>query len=521
MFCNTRVVHSRLISPFARVFAMPFSRGLRAGNLAAFLAATFFLASLPAQADVSLARIFANGMVLQQGMKVPVWGSGTEGEEVTVAFQGQRLTTKVKDGKWMVRLNPLKANSTSEALKVDARNRVTIDDVLVGEVWICSGQSNMELALKTSFESKKDIEASANPNIRLLTITKRKENEPVSEIGNRDIWMPCRPDSVTPFSAVAYYFGRSLQKSLDVPVGLIHTSWGGSPAEVWMSHEALAANSDYLVNILDAYDKLSDDAKQPKDPKKRAAWKPSELYNGMIYPLAPFAVKGAIWYQGESNAGRAAQYRTLFADMIKNWRQLWGQQEFSFLAVQLAPYDPKHTLEQINAAPMESNWAELREAQVHATKVLPKVGIAVITDVGEKDDIHPKHKIPVGERLALAARGISYGEKIEFSGPMFRSMSTKNDKALGVERAIITFDHVGGGLEAHDGDLKGFAIAGADKKFVWAKAEILPDNKLAVWSPDVKKPVAVRYGWADFPVVNLWNKDGLPASPFRTDEPKK
>jgi sialate O-acetylesterase len=468
------------------------------------LAAAITIAVLPARADVALARVFGNGMVLQQGMKVPVWGTGTEGEEVTVAFQGQRFTTKVKDGKWIVRLNPLKANASPESLKVDARSRVTVDDVLVGEVWICSGQSNMELKLKDSFESKADIEASTNPNIRLLTITKRKENEPVSEIGLKDI------------SAVAYYFGRSLQKSLDVPVGLIHTSWGGSPAEVWMSHEALASNPAYALEILDDYDKKVAAGKKP-------GWKPSELYNGMIYPLAPFAAKGAIWYQGESNAGRAAQYRTLFPDMIKNWRQLWGQTEFSFLAVQLAPFDgnKKRPLEQILAELGESNWAELREAQVHATKILPKVGIAVITDIGEKDDIHPKKKAPVGERLALAARGVSYGEKIEYSGPMFKSMSTKTDKALGVERAILTFDHVGSGLEAHDGDLTGFSIAGADKKFVWAKTEILPDNKLAVWSPDIKKPVAVRYGWADFPVVNLWNKDGLPASPFRTDEPKK
>ena len=233
----------------------------------------------------------------------------------------------------------------------------------------------------------------------------------------------------------------------------------------------------------------------------------------MIAPLIPYAIKGAIWYQGESNAGRAQQYRTLFADMIRNWRRDWGQGDFTFLAVQLAPWDKgkKRSLEAITEKPGESDWAELREAQGLATKMLPNVGMAVITDIGDKDDIHPTKKKPVGERLALEARGIAYGEKVEYLGPIYKKMEANGGQAM------ISFDHTDGGLEARDGNLKGFAICGPDKKFVWAQAEIRGD-KVIVTNPEVSQPMAVRYGWSDFPVVNLWNKAGLPASPFRTDD---
>jgi sialate O-acetylesterase len=280
-----------------------------------------------------------------------------------------------------------------------------------------------------------------------------------------------------------------------------------------MSERVLTSNADYKRDILEAYQAAM--AKQGTNTGKaaRVQWKPTELYNGMIAPLIPFAIKGAIWYQGESNAGRAQQYRDLFADMIRNWRQDWGEGDFTFLEVQLAPFDKgkKRSLDVITEKPVESDWAELREAQLLATKTLPNVGLAVITDVGEKDDIHPKKKAPVGGRLALAARGIAYREKIEYSGPLYKSMKVKGDKA------ILTFDHANSGLGARDGELKGFTVCGSDKTFVWAKAEIDGD-KVVVSSPDVSKPEAVRFGWADYPVVNLWNKAGLPASPFRTDD---
>ena len=477
--------------------------------------------SLVARADVKLHGLFSDNMVLQRGATVPVWGWADDGEEVTVEFRDQKVTTKAKSGQWMVRLKKLKAGGP-EDLKVTGKNSVTLKNVLVGEVWIASGQSNMEFAMRDSFEAGKDIAASGNPMIRLYTVPKLKANAPTNNV--YAAWQECGPKTSPGFSAVAYYFARDLQTALQVPVGVIHTSWGGSPAEVWMSESVLAANPSYQRDILDTYtdalkrvpeliaqyEKEAAEAKEQGKPftKRRPGkpgWKPTELYNGMIAPLIPYAIQGAIWYQGESNAGHAWQYRTLFADMIKNWRHDWGQGNFTFLEVQLAPFMA------IKDEPAESAWAELREAQMLATKVLPKVGIAVITDVGEEKDIHPKKKEPVGARLALAARAIAYGEKLVYSGPTYRSMKVRADKA------IVNFDSVGGGLEAHEGDLKGFAIAGEDKRFVRAKAEI-EGSQVVVSNPAVSKPVAVRYGWADYPVVNLWNKEGLPASPFRTDD---
>ncbi|MEI2722251.1 MAG: sialate O-acetylesterase [Verrucomicrobiota bacterium] len=330
---------------------------------------------------------------------------------------------------------------------------------------------------------------------------------------------------------MGYYFGRDLQQVRQVPVGLIGTYWGGTPAEAWMSREAFEINPRYVREILEpsaAADKTwrqataafekekAEAATAGTNFTKQAPGRPwggnSELYNAMIAPLIPYAIKGAIWYQGESNAGRAEQYRTLFPDMIRCWRRDWGQGDFPFLAVQIAPWDrnKKRPLEQINVQPVESDWAELREAQLLATQVLPQVGMAVITDVGDKDDIHPTKKVPVGARLALAARAIAYGEKTEFSGPIYRRLAIKGNQA------ILHFDHARKGLEARGGVLQGFAICGEDRKFVWAKAEIVGDT-VVVSSPEVPHPVAVRYGWADFPEVNLWNKEGLPASPFRTD----
>ena len=481
-----------------------------------------------AHADVKLPALFSDNMVLQQSVRVPVWGWADEGEQVTVSFRNSKVTAITKAGKWQVTIARLKPGGPDQ-LTVSGKNTITLSNVMVGEVWVCSGQSNMEWPLSASFESQRDIAGATNSMLRLFTVPKLKADEPVADI--KASWVESNPETTPKFSAVAYYFGRALQAARKVPVGLIHTSWGGSPAEVWMRQQVLEANPEYKKSILDQYatdlKKYQDDLavfereqeelkKQGQTSDKKAPqkphWKPAELYNGMIAPLLPFAIKGAIWYQGESNAGRAYQYRSLFADMIRNWRQDWGQGDFTFLAVQLAPWDKskKRSLEEITATPVDSDWAELREAQVIATQTLPKVGIAVITDVGDKDDIHPTRKMPVGERLALSARGISYGEKIVDSGPTYKSMKVNGD------RVVLTFNHLGRGLEARDGELKGFSIAGADQKFVWAKATIQGD-KVIVSSSKVPKPVAVRYGWADYPVVNLWNKDGLPASPFRTD----
>jgi len=473
------------------------------------------------QADFKIAPVFSDNMVLQQGQPVPVWGWADDGEIVTVKFRGRKVSTTARNGKWAVNLRRLKAGGP-DVFTVSSKTRTQeFQNVLVGEVWVCSGQSNMEWPMSQTYEPAAAIASATNAFIRLFEVPNVRSDMPSVVINS--VWRECSPEVIKGFSAVGYYFGRELQKTRRVPIGLIRTDWGGSPAEVWMSRESLEINPRYQKEILDPYPaaektyreayaawerEKAEAEKVGKEFKKWApwqTWKPSELYNGMIYPLLPYAFKGAIWYQGESNAGRAEQYRTLFPDMIRCWRRDWRQGDFPFLLVQLAPFKP------IKDQPDESDWAELREAQLLSTKTLPNVGMAVITDVGDPKDIHPTKKQPVGERLALAARALAYGEKLEYSGPTYRSAKIEGN------RVILRFDHVGKGLAARDGALKGFALCGDDRRFVWADAEIVGDT-VQVSSPKVAKPVAARYGWADCPVVNLWNKDGLPASPFRTDD---
>lgn len=486
------------------------------------ICAVCFGTTLSVKAQLQLPAMFSDNMVLQQGVPVTIWGWANEGDKVTVKFREHTVSATTHNLKWSVELRPLKAGGP-DTLTISAKSgTVQLANVLVGEVWVCSGQSNMEFPLRGSFQSEADIAAATNTLIRLFRVPRAKLEAPTVLISSS--WKECSPETAAAFSAVGYYFGRDLQTARKVPVGLIQSDWGGSPAEVWMSREALEINDRYRAEILEAGDKAWNKyqanlvyykvkkalaEKKGEEFKKHPpsfGWRPTELYNGMIAPLIPYTIKGAIWYQGESNAGRAEQYRSLFVDMIRNWRRDWGQTDFPFLCVQLAPFS------KIEPEPRGSDWAELREAQLLATKVLPNVGMAVITDVGDENDIHPKKKEPVGARLALAARGIAYGERIEYSGPIYRDMKVEHGKI------ILRFDHVGKGLEVRDGELKGFAICGDDRKFVWAKAEILPDNTISVSSPEVANPVAVRYGWANCPVVNLWNKDGLPASPFRTDD---
>ncbi|MCF7669698.1 MAG: sialate O-acetylesterase [Verrucomicrobia bacterium] len=506
--------------PQMRVYSAPL-RFVAAGVFAFIV-----LTAASVRGDVKLHGLFSDNMVLQRGMPVPVWGWADNGEVVTVEILGKSVKTTARDGKWCVYLPKMQAGGPY-TLSVEGKNSIELENVLVGEVWICSGQSNMEWSLSGAFKSEADIENSSNARLRLYTVPKRKADEPVTDVDSS--WVESNPDTVPGFSAVGYYFGRELQKALGIPVGLIHSSWGGSPAEVWMSETVLESNPVYKRQILDTYqeqlenfnkrlsewEKKAEEAKnnnQEPPGKPWKPWKPAELYNGMIAPLLPYAIQGAIWYQGESNAGRAYQYRSLFADMIQNWRIDWGLGDFTFLEVQLAPWDMNRgrSMDEIAAEITESSWAELREAQLLATKVLPNVGMAVITDVGNKDDIHPKKKEPVGSRLALTARGIAYDEPIEYSGPVYTGMRVIGDKA------IIEFEHTGKGLESRGGDLRGFTICGADREFVWADAEVV-DDKVVVSSPKVPHPIAVRYGWADYPVVNLWNKNGLPATPFRTD----
>lgn len=480
--------------------------------------------------EFRVAALFSHNMVLQQDVSVPIWGWADDGEKITVTFRGQKVSTVAKDGRWTVRLRNLSAGGPHN-LSISGSRTVELTNVMVGEVWLCSGQSNMEWPLKKAFKPEEDIASATNTMIRLFIVPNTRTNAAVSDVPPanppmdfQSKWLVCSPDWAAGFSAVGYYFGRDLQQKRKVPIGLIQSDWGGTPAEAWMNEEFLAANPRYKKELLDpapaaynafeaalaVWEKEKAEASKNKVEfrklQPRAPWRPAELYNGMIAPLIPYAIRGAIWYQGESNASRAEQYHSLFPDLIRNWRRDFGQGDFPFLCVQLAPFKV------IKSQPGESDWAELREAQLLATKVLPQVGMAVITDVGEEHDIHPTKKEPVGKRLARAAEGIAYGEKIVYSGPIYRRVKFAGG------RAIVSFDHVGRGLISRGGSLKGFTICGPDKKFYWALAEIQPDNTVAVWSPNVAEPIAVRFGWADYPVVNLWNEDALPASPFRTDD---
>jgi sialate O-acetylesterase len=472
-----------------------------------------------ARAAVKPNPLFSDNAVLQRGMDVPVWGTADPDEKVTVSIQGQEATaTADKDGKWMVRLKPLKEGGPYE-LKISGSNTVELKNILVGEVWVCSGQSNMEWPLTLAANGKEAIADSKNPQIRLFHVQWKVGFQPVSEVARskdvdkikpqdrRGVWQECTPETVPNFSAVAYFFGRDLQKDLNVPVGLIESNWGGTVAEAWTTRQALEVQPS-LTYMLKRFDAEMEKSKSDEALAKKMRGNPNQptvLFNGMIAPLQPYAIKGAIWYQGESNAGRAYEYRTLFPTMIERWRKTWGEGDFPFLFVQLAPW------QKIVQQPADSAWAELRDAQFMTTQKLKSAAMAVITDVGNEKDIHPRKKEPVGHRLELAALALAYHKDVEYSGPVYESMKKEGDKI------ILSFTHTDGGLEAKGGELQGFAVAGPDHKFVNAQAKIEGD-KVVVWSPEVSSPEAVRYGWANYPVVNLWNKAGLPATPFRTDD---
>jgi sialate O-acetylesterase len=463
-----------------------------------------------ATAAVKVHALFSDGAVLQQGMPVPVWGTADEGEKVTVRFQNQEVSaTAKKNGRWKVTLEKLTAGGPFE-MTIAGTNTIEVKNVLVGEVWIASGQSNMQWPVRLSAHAKETIAEAKNPMIRLFTVAMHPAAKPLHNLHATStvptVWKECDSSTIPNFSAVAYFFGRDLQKDLNVPVGLIHTSWGGTVAEAWASRPTLEANPE-LKGLVDSHAKYLEEFAKDTTHDAKKFGNPniaSVLYNGMIAPLIPYAIRGAIWYQGESNAGRAYQYRTLFPTMIEDWRKNWKQGDFPFLFVQLAPF------QKIVKEPEESAWAELREAQLLTTKTLANTAMAVITDVGDPKDIHPQKKAPVGARLALAAEALAYGKKIEYSGPVYESMKVEGNKA------ILSFSHLGGGLEAKDGPLEGFTIAGEDHKFHNAEA-VIQGHHVVVSSSQVDKPAAVRYGWCNCPVVNLWNKAGLPASPFRTD----
>lgn len=627
-------------------------------------------------ADITMPKIFADGMVLQRDIAVPVWGWAAVGEKVTVTFLGKRYTAKAdKNGNWAIKLDPMKAGGSFEmTVQGKSKNVMTIKNILVGEVWICSGQSNMEWKIDWLPYKNTEPPLANFPQIRMFTVPKVLDSKPMKDIPSGE-WKEAVGENVRNFSAVAYFFGKDLHSQYKVPIGLINTSWGGTIAETWMSAGAAKQIPDFKAVVQDlerSPDLLEKAKKEAEELKKRiqsienvsaktgmeekwwkydfnaSNWKemklpspwedagfagldgvvwfkkefdlpekhqgknlilnlgtvddsdetylngemvgktasysdkrvyqidaknlkkgkntitirvtdtggngglygkpeamfislgeerivelagnwkyqidfaekinvtgntdpnryPTLLYNAMIHPLVPYAIRGAIWYQGESNAGRAYQYRTVFADMIKDWRKQWGQGDFPFLFVQLANYM------KFEDEPVESAWAELREAQT-MTLALPNTGMAVIIDIGEGGDIHPKNKYDVGKRLALVARKVAYKEEINYyASPMYESIQISDNKA------VISLKNMGGGLVVKDryGYIKGFMIAGDDKKFYWAKA-YLEGSKIIVYSENVKKPVAVRYAWANNPEdINLFSKEGLPVCPFRTDD---
>jgi sialate O-acetylesterase len=440
--------------------------------------------------------LFSDYAVLQRGIQVPVWGWTEPGKVVTVKIAGKSAeATAGADGKWMAKVGPFEAGGP-HVLEVTGPENAMAKEVLFGDVWICSGQSNMEMGMVATGAAE-DIASADIPNLRLMAVPKAVTATPQQTA--KLAWAPSSPDALKKmgnyggFSAVAFHFGRELHKEVGVPIGVIHTSWGGTIAEAWVSAEALKPLGDFDI-------RLANVKAEPGKPNVVTV-----LYNGMIAPLVPYGIKGAIWYQGESNAGKAWQYRRLLPALIADWRNRFGVGEFPFYIVSLAAYQKTHP------EPRENNWAELREAQAFTAKTVKNAGLAIAIDIGEANDIHPKNKKDVGLRLARWALAKDYGKPVEFSGPWYKSMVLDGGKVK------LSFDHVGGGLVAKGEKLTGFAIAGEDKKFVWADA-VIEGDKVAVSSEKVAKPVAVRYAWDINPVCNLYNKAGLPAVPFRTDE---
>jgi len=638
---------------------------------------------ISAHAEIKLPAIIGNNMVIQQESKARIWGWAEQGEIVTVTMAGQSAmdTTNAK-GQWEVQIGPFTAGGPHE-MAISGKDTIVLQNVLVGEVWIASGQSNMEWQLQNSANGAEEVSNANYPQIRLFTVTRAISLKPQEDVVGQ--WMVCTPDVAGTFSAVAYFFGRELNQALKVPVGLIHSSWGGTTAEAWTSRETLASDTELnsmldsleqaLQNLpaaLNKYKELRADWEEKnilQDPGNKglelgyaspdcsdkdwqimnlpclwepagllidgAVWfrkiveipeswagkdlklklgpiddfdityfngveighigsetlncwtvpreytipgslvrggrnviavrafdqsgdggftglptdmslslsgsesiplagewlykvelaappiqvnyatapampfgggnpnTPTVLYNAMIAPLTNYALRGAIWYQGESNVDRSRQYQKLFPMMIRNWRAAWGEGDFPFLYVQLANYMER------KSEPGESQWAELREAQF-MTLNESETGMAVIIDIGEANNIHPKNKQDVGHRLALWALAKTYNQDIEFSGPLYESFAIKGNKIR------VHFSHAEGLCTRDGGMVKGFSIAGSDGKFIWAKAKI-KHNEILAWCNSVAHPVAVRYAWADNPEANLYNAAGLPASPFRTD----
>ena len=464
--------------------------------------AAFLLLASALHADVTLPAFFSDGVVLQRERPVPVWGKAAPGESINVTFRGQSVATQAdRLGRWSVALKPGPAGGPFE-LTV---NSVTLRDVLVGEVWIASGQSNMVWRVAQSRDAEKEIAASADGQLRFFKVANVVSQVPLDDA--KGSWKAASPANTGEFCGAGYFFARHLREQLKVPVGVIQTSWGGTPAESWVSGPALASDPALIsvfadwAQTMEAYPVgLLEKRQNLVGPNHHHT--PSGLYNAMIAPLIPFAMRGVIWYQGENNAGPRPLRRLSppLPALIQDWRRRWGQGDFPFLFVQLANYAKLTPTAQ---------WPELREAQA-MTLSLVNTGMAVTVDIGESQDIHPKNKQDVGLRLALAARAVAYGEKLVYSGPLFRQ-AVREGAAL-----RVFFDHTGGGLLARGGELQGFEVCDGGGKCSPAAARI-DGAQVLVSSPAVPEPLHVRYGWANDPACNLYNTEGLPASPFRSN----
>lgn len=488
-----------------------------------------------ASAEVRLPDVLGDSMVLQRRQAVPIWGWANAGESVTVKF-GKQTRNAVADanGKWRVDLQNLKESFVPQTLKIEGANVIELKNILVGEVWLVAGQSNMQRLLRETANGAEVQSKADSPNIRLFNVSRDVAFK--KKPGKLGEWQAVTPESVKEFSAAGYYFGLEMEKALKVPIGLINSSYGGSQAEAWTPVAYLNQNpelkptvdrtaiwAEERPRVKVEYDAAIAKWREESEKQKSVGAKPSpspgvpdalrdyriasSIYDGMIEPLMPFAVKGAIWYQGESNEARAEQYNILLPTMIRSWRERWGEGNFPFGIVQLPNY------RKISDTPEDAPWSFIREAQRKTALTTINTGLIVTIDIGEAGDIHPKNKLDVGKRMAIWALKDVYGAKL-IDSPEFQKAEIKADKI------ILTFTEVGAGLKIRDGDrLDEFAIAGADKKFIWADAKIIGKNKIEVSAPNIKNPLAVRYAFNSNPKhPNLTNDSNLPAAPFRTDD---
>jgi sialate O-acetylesterase len=494
------------------------------------LVLAFVVALVPAlRAELRLPAIFGDHMVLQQKLANPVWGWDSPGTRVTVTFAGQSQTaTAGTDGKWLVKLAALPANKSPQTLTIAAGTaKREIRDVLIGEVWMCSGQSNMEWSLGQTYTGDIEAAGARRANLRIVTVPRIGTQETQTDFKGQ--WEIATPENARAFSAIGYIYGRYLHDILDVPVGLIDNSWGGSAAEAWVRRDSLEKDprfaalmtrtrtreTDLTANKADAearYKEAADKARAAKKnpPPNPQAWltgnaRPGNIFNGMVVPTLGYGLKGVIWYQGESNASQAYEHGDLFPFLIEQWRKEQGQPDLSFYWVQLADYQAE------KPQPGDSAWAELRETQTKTLR-LPHTGQAVIIDLGEGRDIHPRNKYDVASRLVRWALVQDYGMKFPYRSPEYQSVEIAGNKVT------VTLDCFGSALRVFDvNEVRGFAICGEDRKWTWATARLVPPNKIEVSSDAVAAPIAVRYAWADNPVCNLYSTEGLPVTPFRTD----